>query len=141
MADGEAGAGFFGAAFFPRGDAFFTFAASARFSAQRRFRAARMAFLPAAESFRFGLCSLAGAAGSDSPLTLAHRAFCARAIFRLEAAENFLRLVETACGAMAAGAPDNIALSSAICRSIFAFSDSKPTIAASIIALFSLVGM
>jgi hypothetical protein len=38
-----------------------------------------------------GTSAGAGAAGSDSPLILAHLAFCARAIFRRTAALNFLR--------------------------------------------------
>ena len=51
-------------------------------------------------SFRLGFADsgLAGAVGSDSPLILAHLAFCAIAIFRREAALNFLRFLVGAPG-------------------------------------------
>jgi len=69
------------------------FAASARFAAlaARAFaRFATIAALPALLSFRLGFLDfgVAGAGGSDSPRIFAHLAFCAIAIFRLEAALN-----------------------------------------------------
>jgi len=80
--------------------AFFAFAA--RTVAQRLRVASAMAFLPAAESFRLGFAVAAALAGSDSPRSLAHLAFCARAIFRRDAAENLFRLRVGASG-MAVG--------------------------------------
>ena len=64
--------------------------AAAFFAAQRFFSAATIAALPALLSCRFGFAGLgvAGAGGSDSPWSFAHLAFCAIAIFRLEAALN-----------------------------------------------------
>ena len=98
--------------------AFIAFAASARFSAHRFFVAAIILAIPSLLIRRLGLVAsgLAGAGGPDSPLILAHRAFCAIAIFRLEAAENLLRLRVGASGvaAGAAGPPDSTAWSSAI---------------------------
>jgi hypothetical protein len=89
------GADFFTAAFFRAGPVYF-FAASFAFAAlaaRAFFRFAASFAFAAAESFRFalGTSAGAGAAGSDSPLILAHLAFCARAIFRRTAALNFLR--------------------------------------------------
>src|ERR1035438_9695244 len=65
--------------------AFIAFAASARFSAHRFFVAAMILAIPSLLKRRFGFGALAGADGSDSPRILAHLAFCAIAIFRLEA--------------------------------------------------------
>jgi hypothetical protein len=69
-------------------------AASARFSAQRFLSAATIAALPALLSFRLGfvVSAAAGAGGSDSPRTFAHRRCWASFILRRAAAENFLRL-------------------------------------------------
>ena len=65
---------------------------------------------------RFGFVALAGAGGSDLPLILAHLAFCAIAIFRLEAALNLLRFLVAGSGvvAVSAGPGERMARSSAI---------------------------
>src|ERR1035438_3594629 len=84
--------------------AFIAFAASARFSAHRFFVAAMILAIPSLLKRRFGFGALAGADGSDSPRILAHLAFCAIAIFRLEAALNLLRFLVGASGAVAAAA-------------------------------------
>ena len=61
---------------------------------QRFFVAAMILFMPSGLILRFGFggSGVEGDGGSLSPLILAHRAFCARAIFFLAAALNFLRL-------------------------------------------------
>jgi hypothetical protein len=84
--------------------------------AQRFFVAAMIRAMPALLIRRFGLTGFrvaAGWAGSDSRLALAHLAFCARAIFRLVAALNFLRFREVASGAAGLAGPGSIARSSA----------------------------
>jgi len=93
--------GAFTAAFFP---ATFLGAASADFAAalcrrHRFFVAAMILFMPSALIRRLGLgvFSVAGG-GAISPLTLAHRTFCARAIFFRDAALNLLRLRMGASG-------------------------------------------
>ena len=86
-------------AFSPRkGREEFRYAVEARAAAcckrQRFFVAAMMFFMPFALIRRLGFAE-SGArddSGSISPLILAHRAFCASAIFLRDAALNFLRL-------------------------------------------------
>ena len=106
----------------------FAFAASARFNAQRFLSAATIAAFPALLSFRFGFddSGVSGAVGADSPRVFALLAFCAIAILRLEAAENFLRLRLVGSG-VATGSvvpPGSMALSSAILPSMRVFCDS-----------------
>jgi hypothetical protein len=92
------------------GAAFFV----AVFPAQRFFKAATIAALPALLSFRLGFAG-SDVAG-DVPLIAAHRLVCASAIFRREAAENFFRSRGGASGVAVAvaGPPEKIAVSSAI---------------------------
>jgi hypothetical protein len=91
--------------------------AAAFFAAHRFFKAATMFALPALLRFRFafGASCVAGVGGSDSPLILAHLAFCPSAIRRRAAAET-LRFPVGAFGvvAVSAGPPASIARSSAI---------------------------
>jgi len=101
MASVGAGADFFTAAFLTRAPVF----AGADFTAalckrQRFFVAAMILFMPSALIRRlgFGGSGIAGAGGSILPVILAHRAFCARAIFLRDAAVNFLRLRTGASG-------------------------------------------
>ena len=105
------------AAFFLAGAAFFVAAfAFASLTALAFFRFAT-SFAYAAESFRFGFVGSAAAwVGSDSPRILAHLAFCAIAIFRLEAALNLLRFLVAGSGvvAVSAGPGERMARSSAI---------------------------
>src|ERR1035441_2862576 len=97
-------------------------------TAAQRFRAASaMAFLPAALIFRFGLAdTLAGVAGSDPPLILAHLFCWASFILCRVAAENLRRLggVLSAGAAVFALPPVRRPLSSAICWSIRVFWNS-----------------
>jgi len=120
--------------------AFFVFSASRRLNAHRRFVAAMMAFLPAADSLRFGFCL--GAAGSVSPRTFAHLARCAIAIRRRAAVLIFRRL--GGAGPSAAGEcaelPLSRARSLAICSSRRVFWASNPSIAAVMISSVSLFG-
>jgi len=112
---------FLGAAFFLAGpvyffaDADFAFAALAALAFLRL--AASFAFA-AAESFRFGFGACAGAcaAGSDSPLIVAHLCFWAKAIFRRTARLLFHRCGFAGSGVVAVseGPPDSMARSSAI---------------------------
>jgi hypothetical protein len=98
--------------------AFYFWPLAALTAAHRFFVAAMIAALPALLSFLFAFGASGGdvAAGSDSPRSFAHRAFCARAIFRRAAAENFFRLRTGASGLteVSAGPPDSMARSSAI---------------------------
>src|SRR5450755_4230496 len=93
--------------------------AFAALAARAFFRFATTTAFAAAESFRFafGTSAAIGAAGSDSPLILAHLAFCARAIFRRAAALTFLRLPGVASGVETSvvwvGPPESMARSSA----------------------------
>ena len=132
------------AAFFLAGAAFFVAAfAFAALTALAFFRFAT-SFAYAAESFRFGFVGSAAAwVGSDSPRILAHLAFCAIAIFRLEAALNLLRfLVGEGVAAVCAGPPGSMARSSAIWTSIRAFCAVNPSMAAVMISFVNLgVGM
>lgn len=100
---------------------------------------------PALLSLRFGFAGsdLVGADGLDSPLILAHLAFCAKAIFRLEAAENFFRFPVGASGVAVAlaGLPDRMARSSLIFESRCRFFSSKPSMAAVKTSVLSLGGM
>jgi len=130
-----------GAAFFATAGAIFF--AAAFFSRHRFFKAATIAALPALLSLRFG-SGVAGAGGSDSPLILAHLAFCAIAILRRDAAENFFRFLTGASGvaAFSAGPPGSMARSSAILVSMLVFWNSKPSMAAVMISFVSFgVGM
>src|SRR5437016_7376123 len=113
----------------------YAFAASARFSAQRRLLAAMIAFLPAAESFRLGFAAFDEPA--LTPLILAHLAFCASAIAFLPAALIFrrLRFGVSDLALDSAGRPLSNARSSAICSASLSRCDSNPRIAASIIGL------
>jgi hypothetical protein len=120
-------AAFFTAAFFVT--AFFAGAFAAAFCKRHRFFVAAMILaIPSLLIRRFGLGAFgtAGADGSDSPLILAHLAFCAIAIFRLEAALNFLRFLVGASGvvAVSAGPGERMARSWAIWASILVFCDS-----------------
>jgi hypothetical protein len=84
-------------------------AASALFAAQRFFKAATIAALPAALSFRLGFDTSGGAETDrfDSPLILAHLAFCPSAIRRRAAAETLrFRGTASALTAVLAGPPD-----------------------------------
>ena len=86
---------------------------AARYSAQRFLVASAIAFLPAAEIFRF----LGAAAGAviSRPFTFAHRLRCASAIFRRAAALNLWRLRGAAASeAVARADPGSIARSSEI---------------------------
>jgi hypothetical protein len=115
------------------------FTAAAFFAAHRFFRAATIAFRPAAESLRFGLegSDVAGAGGSDSPRILAPRRSWPCFIRRRVAAENFFRLPVAGFG-IVAGPPGSMARSSAICASVRSFCCSKPTMAAVMISFVSL---
>src|ERR1017187_6654452 len=85
-------AAFFTAAFFVT--AVFAGAFAAAFCKRHRFFvAATILAMLSLLIRRFGFVALAGAGGSDLPLILAHLAFCAIAIFRLEAALNLLRFL------------------------------------------------
>jgi hypothetical protein len=84
--------------------AYVAFAASARFNAHRFFVAAMIAFLPAAESFRFGLETTLGVAPADAALDAAHLFRCASAIAFLAAALIFRRLCFGSSGAAAVAA-------------------------------------
>jgi hypothetical protein len=83
--------------------------AAARFAALAALAFAKFATRAAFRAlliFRLGFDGTSGSDGSDSPLIFAHLAFCAAAIFRLEAVENFLRLpVDTSGVAAASGEP------------------------------------
>jgi hypothetical protein len=87
------------------------FAASARFNAHRFFVAAMIAFLPAAESFRFGLEAASEAGNSAAVLEAAHLFRCASAIAFLPAALIFRRFCIAGFGAAAVPAepPGSIA--------------------------------
>src|ERR1035437_7982590 len=100
-------------------------------------------FIPSSLIRRFAFGALAGAGGSDSPRSIAHLAFCAIAIFRLEAAENLLRLRVGGSGLAAGsvGPPGSTARSSAICVSMCRFCSSNPRMAAVMISVVSFVGM
>jgi len=129
----------FGAGFFT---GFSCCALAALTAAQRFFVAATIAALPARLSFRLGLATSCGASGSVSPRSFAHLACCAFAIFRLEAAENFLRFLVGDSGvAVSGGPPASIVRSSATCWSIRAFRVSKPSMAAAMISFVSFVGI
>jgi len=108
------GATFLIAAFLATGH--YAFAASALFNAHRFFVAAIIAFLPAAESFRLGLCAASGAGGSAAFLDAAQRFRCASAIRARLAALILLRLRFCGSGATAglAGPPESVSRSSAI---------------------------
>jgi hypothetical protein len=82
----------------------------------------------------------AGVDGTDSPRILAHLAFCAIAIFSLEAALNFLRFGGSDSGVASGVAelPLSIARSSAILASRFVFWTSIPMIAAFTISAVSV---
>lgn len=120
-------------------------APSARFSAHRRFVASLMALRPAADILRrFGLTgSGVEADAGSSPLSLAHLAFCAKAIFWRAAALNRFRLGAAVSGVVAVSVepPWSMALSSAIWASICTFCCSNPAIAALIISGVSCRGM
>jgi hypothetical protein len=115
--------------------------AAAFFAAQRFFKAATIAALPAAESFRFGFADFDVA--GDVPLIAAHLARCAIAIFRRAAGENFFRLpVGASVVAVAlAGPPSSMTRRSAIWASSRAFWTWKPSMAAVRISVLSFVGM
>ena len=105
------------------GAAFFV----AVFPAQRFFKAATIAALPAALSLRFvfgtGAVTAAGTGASDSPLIFAHRR-CWASFIRLRAvAENFLRLpfVGSGVAVVPEELPSSMARSSAILVSMRAF--------------------
>jgi len=129
------------------GTVFFTAApvAFAALAALAFFRFATSTAFAAAESFRFAFGGGvgAGAGGSDSPFIFAHLAFCARAIFRRAAAENFLRFPGLASGVVVAVSeePVSIARSSLICLSISIFCCSNPAIAAEMICGDNFCGM
>jgi len=131
-----------GAAFFA---ALCAFAASARFSAQRFFVAAMIAALPALLSFRFGFAGsvAAGAGGSDSLRSFAHRSRWASFMCRRAAADNFLRFRGAASDMVAVSTepPDRIAASSATLVSMCRFCYSNPRMAAVMISGVSFVGM
>src|SRR5208337_1474769 len=110
---------FFAGAFFGADIAFFAVdcAFAAAFCNRHRFLVAAMILaIPSLLIRRFAFGALAGADGSDSPRIFAHLAFCAIAIFRLEAAENLLRLRVGAFSVVAdlTGPPISTARSSAI---------------------------
>src|ERR1039457_2020610 len=96
-----------------------TFAASARFSANRFLVAAMILFIPSSliRRFAFAGSGVAGAGGADSPRILAHR-FCWASFMRRRAvAESFLRWLVGGPGVVAAVGlvpPDIMARSSAI---------------------------
>lgn len=97
-------------------------AASARFSAQRFFVAAMIAFLPAAESFRLALGAAAGSDGAEGFLDPAHLLRCASAMRARAAALILRRLRFVGAGAAACvPPPDSIARRSLICESICLF--------------------
>jgi hypothetical protein len=101
------------------------FPASAFFAAQRFFKAATIAALPALLSYRFGFNG-SDVAGSDSARMFAQRR-CWASFIRLRAVvENFRRLRPGASGATAVSAapPGSIARSSAICLSNRLFCES-----------------
>jgi len=114
----------------------------ALFSAHLFFKAATMAALPALLSLVLALGVVITATGVDSPRTLAHLAFWARAILRRADAEIF-RFVEAGGAVEAAGVlpPAKCARSSAIWVSIRAFWASNPSIAAMMISGVSRSGM
>jgi hypothetical protein len=133
-----------GTAGLDHGRAYVPFAASARFNAHRFFVAAMIAFLPAAESFRFGLETTLGVAPADAALEAAHLFRCASAIAFLPAALIFRRLRFGGSGAAvdSAGPPVSNARSSAIWSSMRVFCASKPSMAAVMISVVSFgVGM
>lgn len=138
-------AAFLTTAFLRAGAAFFAGAFAAAFcKRQRFFVAAMILFIPSSLIRRFGFVGSGVVDGSDSPRIFAHRRFCDWAIFRLTAAENFLRLRVGAPVAAAAwaGPPGSIARSSAILASSFSFWASIPKIAAFKISVVSFgVGM
>ena len=108
----EAFTGPFFADFLAAGDWAF---AAARFAAQRFFKAATIAALPAALSFRFGL-GVSGATGAEVFLDSAQRFRCASPMRFLAAALIFRRLPFGPSGvaAVAVGPPWSIWRSSAI---------------------------
>jgi hypothetical protein len=112
---------------------------------QRFLVAAIIAFLPAAEGFRFGLGAASGADGSAAFLEAAHLFRCASAIAFLPAALIFrrFRLGGSDVAAVgSAGPPGSMARSSAILASIRLFWNSKPSMAAVMISFVSFgVGM
>jgi hypothetical protein len=112
-------------------------AASAFFAAQRFFRAATIAALPAALSFRFGV---EPTAALDSPFDAAHRFRCASAI-ALRPAALILRLPRRGASEATTGAVRpavNIFRRSAIWASILRFCSSKPRMAAITTSFVSL---
>jgi len=112
--------------------AFSCSAFSALTLAHRAFVAAMIRARPALLIRRFR-CEGCGAGACSDPLFIfCHLAFCASAIFRLEAAENFFRLSGPASlSAVGSGrSPSSIPRSSAIWTSICFFWVSKPSIAA-----------
>jgi hypothetical protein len=120
---------------------------SARTRAQRALVAAMIAFLPAAESFRF-FFGVSGVTDfkddSDCLLDKAHRFFCASPIRFRAAALSFrrLRFCGSGVAAVVLGPPSSMARSSLICESMCRFRSSKPWIAAVTISFVSLrVGM
>jgi hypothetical protein len=112
-------------------------AASAFFAAQRFFRAATIAALPAALSFRFGV---EPTAALDSPFDAAHRFRCASAI-ALRPAALILRLPRRGASEATTGAVRPAVIifrRSAIWASILRFCSSKPRMAAITTSFVSL---
>jgi hypothetical protein len=117
------------------------FALAALANRQRFFVAAMIRFIPSGLICRFGFCvsGVAATVGSDSPLSFAHRAFCAKAILLRDAGLNLFRLAGTDSGEMPllTGSPESIARTSRICPSILVFFASNPAIAAVRISVVS----
>jgi hypothetical protein len=96
----------------------------AAFANRHRFLVAAMIrFIPSGLILRFAFGAFFATGAGDVPLIAAHLAFCARAIFRLEAAENFFRFLVGASGvsAVSACSPKSVARISAILDSICRF--------------------
>jgi len=98
-----------------------------------------IAFLPAADSFRFGLGAASGAATTAPLLDAAHLLRCASAMALLPAALIFRRFFFGSSGAAAGsmGPPVSPALSSAIWASMCRFCSSNQRMAAVMISLVS----
>ena len=117
---------------------YFAFAASARFNAHRFLSAATIAFLPAAESFRFGLAAAFAGDPSAAVFEAAHLFRCPSAIAFLPAALIFRRFRgNSGPVVVSVGAPVCIARSSAIWASRCRFCSSNPRIAAAMISFVS----